>query len=61
MKPTTYNLPTDLRDRIDQVARDSERSRSYIVRKLLETALCKEDSDAALQAIAISDAAGKAP
>jgi predicted transcriptional regulator len=52
MKPTTYNLPSDLRDKIDQVARDSERSRSFVVRKLLERSLTGADRLAALEAIA---------
>jgi predicted transcriptional regulator len=52
MKPTTYNLPTDLTDKIDQVAIASERSRSFVVRKLLENALTAADRMAALNAVA---------
>ena len=52
MKPTTYNLPTDLTDKIDQVARDSERSRSFVVRKLLEHSLTATERMAALDAVA---------
>jgi predicted transcriptional regulator len=52
MKPTTYNLPSDLTDKIDQVAIASERSRSFVVRKLLERSLTGQDRMAALQAVA---------
>jgi predicted transcriptional regulator len=52
MKPTSVALPSELTERIDQVARDSERSRSYVVRKLLENALTGEDRLRALEAIA---------
>jgi predicted transcriptional regulator len=51
MRITTVNLPEELTDRIDQVARDSERSRSFVVRKLLEHSLTAADRLAALQAI----------
>ena len=52
MKPTSVALPSDLTDRIDQVARQSERSRSYVVRKLLENALTGADRLHALEEIA---------
>jgi predicted transcriptional regulator len=52
MRITTVNLPEELTDRIDEVARASERSRSYTVRKLLESALTGADRQAALDAIA---------
>jgi predicted transcriptional regulator len=52
MKPTTYNLPDELTDRIGQVARDSERSRSFVVRKLLEQSLTGADRLRALEAVA---------
>jgi predicted transcriptional regulator len=52
MKITSVSLPTGLTDRLDEVARDSERSRSYVVRKLLENALTGEDRLRALEAIA---------
>ena len=52
MKPVTYNLPAALTDRIGEVARDSERSKSFVVRKLLEQSLNGVDRLAALQAIA---------
>jgi predicted transcriptional regulator len=52
MKITSVSLPTGLTDRLDQVARDSERSRSFVVRKLLEHALTGQERLDALQAIA---------
>jgi predicted transcriptional regulator len=52
MRITSVSLPDALTDRIDNVARQSDRSRSYVVRKLLENALTGEDRLAALQAIA---------
>jgi predicted transcriptional regulator len=52
MKPTSVALPSELTERIDQVARDSERSRSYVVRKLLENALTGDDRLRALEEIA---------
>jgi predicted transcriptional regulator len=52
MKITSVALPDELTDRIDQVARDSERSRSFVVRKLLEASLTGKDRASALQAIA---------
>jgi predicted transcriptional regulator len=52
MKITSVSLPPGLTDRLDQVARDSERSRSYVVRKLLENALTGEDRLHALEEIA---------
>ena len=55
MKPTTYNLPTKLTKEIGQIARQSERSRSYVVRKLLESALTGTDRLAALTAIAAAE------
>jgi predicted transcriptional regulator len=64
MKPTTYNLPSDLTDKIDQVAIASERSRSFVVRKLLEHSLTATERMAALDAVAseglreFADAAG---
>lgn len=55
MKITSISLPAELTDRIDQVARDFERSRSYVVRKLLERSLTGTDRLAALEAIADSE------
>jgi predicted transcriptional regulator len=52
MRITTVNLPEELTDRIDHVARASERSRSFVVRKLLEQSLTAADRLAALEAIA---------
>jgi predicted transcriptional regulator len=52
MKITSVSLPPGLTDRLDQVARDSERSRSYVVRKLLENALTGDDRLHALEEIA---------
>jgi Arc/MetJ-type ribon-helix-helix transcriptional regulator len=52
MKITSVSLPTELTEKIDQVARDSERSRSFVVRKLLESALTGQERLDALQAIA---------
>ena len=52
MRITTVNLPEDLHDRIEEVARQSERSRSYDVRKMLEASLTAQDRASALQAIA---------
>jgi predicted transcriptional regulator len=52
MKITSVSLPTGLTDRLDQVARDSERSRSYVVRKLLENALTGDDRLRALEELA---------
>jgi predicted transcriptional regulator len=52
MKITSISLPAELTDRIDQVARDSERSRSFVVRKLLESALTGQERLDALQALA---------
>lgn len=52
MKITSVSLPTELTDRIDQVARDSERSRSFVVRKLLERSLTGKERLAALEEIA---------
>jgi predicted transcriptional regulator len=52
MKPTSVALPSELTARIDSVARQSDRSRSYVVRKLLENALTGEDRLRALEAIA---------
>ena len=52
MKPTSVALPSELTERIDQVARDSERSRSYVVRKLLENALTGDDRLRALEELA---------
>jgi predicted transcriptional regulator len=52
MKIVTISLPNELTNRIDQVASDSERSRSFVVRKLLENSLNAQDRVAALQAIA---------
>lgn len=51
MKITSVALPDELTDRIDRVARDSERSRSFVVRKLLEQSLTGADRLAALEAI----------
>jgi predicted transcriptional regulator len=52
MRITTVNLPEELTSRIDEVARDSERSRSFIIRKLLEHSLTAETRMAALDAVA---------
>lgn len=52
MKITSVSLPDSLTDRIDQVARQSERSRSFVVRKLLEQSLTGADRVAALEGIA---------
>ena len=52
MKPTSVALPSELTARIDNVARQSDRSRSYVVRKLLENALTGEDRLHALEEIA---------
>ena len=52
MKITSVALPDDLTDKIDQVARDSERSRSFVIRKMLEQSLTGEDRLKALEAIA---------
>lgn len=52
MKITSVSLPDELTDRIDQVARDSERSRSFVVRKLLEHSLTATERMAALDAAA---------
>lgn len=49
---TTICLPEELHARVDAVARESERSRSYVVRKLLEQSLTGADRLTALQAIA---------
>jgi predicted transcriptional regulator len=51
MRITTVNLPEELTDRIDQVARDSERSRSFVIRRLLETALTAQERLDALNAL----------
>jgi predicted transcriptional regulator len=52
MKITSVSLPIALTDQLDQVARQSDRSRSYVVRKLLENALTGEDRLHALEEIA---------
>jgi predicted transcriptional regulator len=52
MKPATFNLPAELTDRIGQVARASDRSRSYVVRKLLEQSLTGQERLEALKALA---------
>jgi predicted transcriptional regulator len=52
MKPTSVALPSELTARIDSVARQSDRSRSYVVRKLLENALTGADRLRALEEIA---------
>jgi predicted transcriptional regulator len=52
MRITSVSLPDALTDRIDNVARQSDRSRSYVVRKLLENALTGEDRLRALEEIA---------
>jgi predicted transcriptional regulator len=52
MKITSVSLPDSLTDRIDEVARQSERSRSFVVRKLLEQSLTGADRLAALEQIA---------
>jgi predicted transcriptional regulator len=55
MKITSVALSNELTDRIDQVARDSERSRSYVVRKLLENSLTGADRLRALESIAATE------
>jgi predicted transcriptional regulator len=55
MKITSVSLPYELTDRIDQVARESERSRSWLIRKMLERALSGADRLAALEAIAAAE------
>jgi predicted transcriptional regulator len=52
MRITSVSLPDSLTDRIDEVARQSERSRSFVVRKLLEQSLTGEDRLHALEEIA---------
>jgi metal-responsive CopG/Arc/MetJ family transcriptional regulator len=52
MKITSVSLPHELTDRIDQVARESERSRSWLIRKMLERALTGQERLEALQQIA---------
>src|ERR1700679_1312359 len=52
MKITSVSLPIALTDQLDQVARQSDRSRSYVVRKLLENALTGADRLRALEEIA---------
>jgi predicted transcriptional regulator len=39
MKVKSYWLPADIIARVDSIARETERSRSYVVRDLLERAL----------------------
>jgi predicted DNA-binding protein len=39
MKITSIALPDELSARIDRVAHEAERSRSYVVRKLLERSI----------------------
>ncbi len=52
MKITSVALPIDLTGKIDELARQSERSRSFVIRKLLEHSLTAEERMAALKAIA---------
>jgi predicted transcriptional regulator len=52
MRITSVSLPDSLTERIDSVARQSDRSRSYVVRKLLEQSLTGEDRLRALEEIA---------
>jgi predicted transcriptional regulator len=52
MRITSVSLPDSLTDRIDEVARQSERSRSFVVRKLLEQSLTAPDRLHALEEIA---------
>lgn len=52
LRITTVNLPEELQDRIDEVARASERSRSFVIRRLLEQSLSATDRAAALAAVA---------
>jgi predicted transcriptional regulator len=50
-KITSVALPSDLTDDIDQVADDFERSRSFVVRRLLEHSLTGAQRLAALKAV----------
>jgi predicted transcriptional regulator len=43
MKITSVALPDELSDRIDQAARDVERSRSWMIRKLLARSITGEN------------------
>jgi predicted transcriptional regulator len=66
MRITTVNLPEELQDRIDEVARHSDRSRSSVIRILLERSLTGADRMTALDAVAAQGLrefadAGKAP
>jgi predicted transcriptional regulator len=60
MRITSVTLPDTLTDRIDGIARQSERSRSYVVRKLLEQSLTGEDRLHALEEIAAAGLAENA-
>jgi predicted transcriptional regulator len=54
--------PADLVRRIDDIARDTDRSRNYVARKLLEKSLTGADRVAALGAISAAEvAAANAP
>jgi predicted transcriptional regulator len=55
MKITSVSLPHELTDRIDQAARHADRSRSWLIRKMLERALTGADRLAALEAIAAAE------
>jgi predicted transcriptional regulator len=52
MRITSVSLPDSLTERLDSVARQSDRSRSYVVRKLLEQSLTGADRLHALEQIA---------
>jgi Arc/MetJ-type ribon-helix-helix transcriptional regulator len=52
MKITSVSLPCQLTDKIDQVARHSDRSRSSVIRILLERSLTGASRLEALQAVA---------
>jgi Arc/MetJ-type ribon-helix-helix transcriptional regulator len=52
MKITSVSLDQETTDRLDELARGADRSRSFVVRKLLESALDGESRIRALDAIA---------
>jgi predicted transcriptional regulator len=52
MKITSVALPAELAERIDQAARHADRSRSWIIRNLLERSLTGAQRLEALEAIA---------
>src|ERR1700722_8155422 len=52
MKPTSIALPDELTGRIDQIAREADRSRSWVIRTLLERSMTGAERQDALNAIA---------